>query len=88
MPWFGAVSLSSGSALCCLLQGEKVLYKPGKGAFFSSGLEDALLQRGITHLLLAGSTEVRRAPLLPSEVQKNCWMRPSALKHRKCDAAN
>ena len=41
-------------------QGEKILYKPGKGAFYATELSEFLEERGITHLLFAGvTTEVR-----------------------------
>lgn len=46
-------SLLSGVAL---VQGEKVLHKPGKGAFYATDLEPWLKKRGITHLLFAGVT--------------------------------
>ena len=36
--------------------GEVVLAKPGKGAFFASGLEELLHEKGITHLVMAGIT--------------------------------
>jgi nicotinamidase-related amidase len=36
--------------------GEMVLDKPGKGAFYATGLDSALRDRGITHLLIAGVT--------------------------------
>lgn len=39
-----------------LLQGEKILFKPGKGAFCATDLEPWLNKRGITHLLFAGVT--------------------------------
>lgn len=35
---------------------ELVIDKPGKGAFYATDLAEALQQRGITHLLLAGVT--------------------------------
>jgi nicotinamidase-related amidase len=38
------------------LPGEPVLAKPGKGAFFASGLEELLPEKGITHLIVAGIT--------------------------------
>ncbi|MEZ5644249.1 MAG: isochorismatase family cysteine hydrolase [Burkholderiaceae bacterium] len=36
--------------------GEIVLDKPGKGAFYATGLHEMLQQRGITHLLFMGVT--------------------------------
>ena len=36
--------------------GETVVVKPGKGAFWSTGLHELLLAQGITHLLFAGVT--------------------------------
>jgi nicotinamidase-related amidase len=42
------------------MQGEKELFKPGKGAFYATDLDDWLASQGITHLLFAGvTTEVR-----------------------------
>ena len=38
------------------LPGEMVVDKPGKGAFYATGLDGALRDRGITHLLIAGIT--------------------------------
>eukprot|EP00775_Hariotina_reticulata_P004114 gene4114-4360_t len=38
------------------LEGEKILYKIGKGAFCATDLEPWLNKRGITHLLFAGVT--------------------------------
>lgn len=38
------------------LDGEPVIDKPGKGAFYATGLGDLLKERGITHLLFAGVT--------------------------------
>lgn len=32
------------------------MHKPGKGAFYGTGLEEYLKARGITHLLFAGVT--------------------------------
>ncbi len=32
------------------------MYKPGKGAFYATGLEEDLKRRGITHLIFAGVT--------------------------------
>jgi nicotinamidase-related amidase len=40
----------------CAPQGEKLVHKPGKGAFYGTGLEEYLKARGITHLLFAGVT--------------------------------
>lgn len=37
-------------------EGEHVISKPGKGAFYNTGLDAWLRQRGITHLLVAGIT--------------------------------
>ena len=36
--------------------GELVIDKPGKGAFYATGLQAALQERGITHLLFGGVT--------------------------------
>lgn len=36
--------------------GEPVIDKPGKGAFYATGLQDLLQDRGITHLLFGGVT--------------------------------
>lgn len=33
-----------------------MVYKPGKGAFYATDLEQQLRRRGITHLLFAGVT--------------------------------
>eukprot|EP00898_Chlorokybus_atmophyticus_P000924 jgi/Chlat1/1832/Chrsp14S02227 len=41
---------------CSALETEAVLYKPGKGAFFNSGLTELLELHGITHLIIAGVT--------------------------------
>jgi nicotinamidase-related amidase len=38
------------------LPGEPVIDKPGKGAFYATGLAELLESRGITHLLVAGVT--------------------------------
>lgn len=38
------------------IEGEKLLHKPGKGAFYATELQDFLQSRGITHLLFAGVT--------------------------------
>jgi nicotinamidase-related amidase len=38
------------------LPGEPVIDKPGKGAFYATGLGDLLHERGITHLLVTGVT--------------------------------
>ncbi len=38
------------------LTGELVVDKPGKGAFYATGLDSTLRDRGITHLLIAGVT--------------------------------
>ena len=37
-------------------QGEKLLHKPGKGAFYTTDLQEWLQARGVTHLLFAGVT--------------------------------
>jgi nicotinamidase-related amidase len=38
------------------LPGEFVVDKPGKGAFYATGLDSTLRERGVTHLLIAGVT--------------------------------
>ena len=38
------------------LPGEIVIDKPGKGAFYATGLHDLLQQVGITHLVFMGVT--------------------------------
>ena len=38
------------------VDGELVIDKPGKGAFYATGLHEMLQQRGITHLLFGGVT--------------------------------
>jgi nicotinamidase-related amidase len=38
------------------VHGEIVIDKPGKGAFYATGLHELLQQRGITHLLFGGVT--------------------------------
>ena len=38
------------------IDGELVIDKPGKGAFYATGLQAALQERGITHLLFGGVT--------------------------------
>ena len=38
------------------VEGEIVIDKPGKGAFYATGLHEMLQARGITHLLFAGVT--------------------------------
>ena len=38
------------------LEGEIVIEKPGKGAFYATALTDVLTERGITHLAIAGVT--------------------------------
>jgi hypothetical protein len=63
-------------------QGEKLVFKPGKGAFYATGLEEHLKQRGITHLIFAGVTaEVTRRPAwppawLPGRLRAAAWGRP------------
>ena len=47
------------------LPGEVIIDKPGKGSFWKTGFHRALLNRGITHLLLAGvTTEYDILPLI------------------------
>jgi biuret amidohydrolase len=38
------------------LEGEIVIYKPGKGAFYNTELQSILHDRGITHLIITGVT--------------------------------
>jgi len=38
------------------LTGEPVIDKPGKGAFYATGLHDLLVRAGITHLIVTGVT--------------------------------
>ena len=38
------------------VEGELVIDKPGKGAFYATGLHEMLQERGITHLLFGGVT--------------------------------
>jgi nicotinamidase-related amidase len=38
------------------LEGEVVIYKPGKGAFYATPLQSILQEKGITHLLITGVT--------------------------------
>jgi len=38
------------------IEGEIVVDKPGKGAFYATGLHEMLKRRGITHLLFGGVT--------------------------------
>jgi nicotinamidase-related amidase len=38
------------------LPGERVIVKPGKGAFYATRLDDLLKSAGVTHLILAGVT--------------------------------
>lgn len=38
------------------LPGETVIDKPGKGAFYATGLADTLVELGVTHLLMTGVT--------------------------------
>jgi len=38
------------------IDGEIVIDKPGKGAFYATGLHEMLQARGVTHLLFAGVT--------------------------------
>jgi len=48
-----------GSAIvpaCAPLDGEIVIDKPGKGAFYATGLGATLARRAITHLIVAGVT--------------------------------
>ncbi len=41
---------------CAPLPGEIEIDKPGKGAFYGTGLQDLLAERGITHLVFCGVT--------------------------------
>ena len=43
-------------AECLPLAGKTMLRKPGKGAFYATGLEHVMHCGGITHLLIAGVT--------------------------------
>ncbi|MEN9221217.1 MAG: cysteine hydrolase [Thermostichus sp. BF3_bins_97] len=38
------------------IEGEIVIHKPGKGAFYATDLQEILQKRGITHLLFSGVT--------------------------------
>jgi len=38
------------------IEGEIVIDKPGKGAFYATGFEDVLVENGITHLIVTGVT--------------------------------
>ena len=38
------------------MEGEVVIDKPGKGAFYATALSDHLAEKGVTHLILAGVT--------------------------------
>ncbi|MFQ3612641.1 MAG: isochorismatase family cysteine hydrolase [Cyanobacteriota bacterium] len=38
------------------IEGEIVIHKPGKGAFYATELQDSLQKRGITHLFFTGVT--------------------------------
>lgn len=38
------------------IEGEIVIHKPGKGAFYATALQDSLQKRGITHLFFSGVT--------------------------------
>lgn len=38
------------------IEGEKLVHKPGKGAFYATDLTEYLQSEGITHLLFAGVT--------------------------------
>ena len=46
--------------MCAVVQGELELFKPGKGAFYDTGLEEWLEAQGVTHLLFAGVTTEAR----------------------------
>ena len=67
------------------LPGEAVIDKPGKGAFYATGLGDLLAGRQISHLILAGSPP--RCACRPRcgrpmiVVMNACWprMRPRAI---------
>lgn len=50
---FSSRDMCSG---CVHVQGEKLLHKPGKGAFYNTELETWLQAHSITHLLFAGVT--------------------------------
>ena len=38
------------------IEGEKLVHKPGKGAFYNTDLQEYLQKEGITHLLFGGVT--------------------------------
>jgi nicotinamidase-related amidase len=38
------------------IEGEIVIDKPGKGAFYATGFEDVLVENGITHVIVTGVT--------------------------------
>jgi nicotinamidase-related amidase len=38
------------------VEGEKLVHKPGKGAFYATDLQEHLAARGVTHLVFAGVT--------------------------------
>ena len=42
------------------------MYKPGKGAFYATDLQEQLQARGITHLIFAGVTTEVRLPACPA----------------------
>ena len=54
--------------------GELVVHKPGKGAFYATGLEGALRSRRVTHLLMCGvTTEVCVATTMREANDRGAW---------------
>jgi hypothetical protein len=57
---------AAAAALLPAPQGEVLVYKPGKGAFYATDLQEQLQARGITHLIFAGVTTEVRLPAPPA----------------------